>query len=65
MAQFDKMISQVFSDEVDEQTKLKLEFQKQGLQQGPDDAIERELALSKALEAQAIANVREKRRRRE
>lgn len=66
MAQFDKMMDQVFAEDgEDEQTKLKLEFQKQGLKERQEEVKQREFQLSKAMEAQAIANVREKRRRRE
>ena len=66
MAQFEQMMGQVFGGEgEDEQSQLRLQFQRQGLQEAQEELARRELELSKSLEAQAIASVREKRRRRE
>lgn len=65
MAAFDQMMDQVFRDDAagsEEGQQARLGLQSTGDQ---PSAQQRDAAFSKSLETQAIANVREKRRRRE
>jgi len=68
MTEFDSMMQQVFADdasEVDAKANLKLQFKRVGQQDGDEDTVERDSFFGQNMEAQAIANVRERRQRRE